>query len=46
MKGSIKKNNKTGKFDFVFDSGVNPLTGKRKQIRRREFETRRKAHEI
>jgi integrase len=45
LKGSIKKNKVTGKFDFVFDSGVNPLTGKRMQIRRRGFETRRKAHD-
>ena len=43
MKGSISKNNKTGKWDFVFNVGLDPLTGKRKQIRRRGFETKRHA---
>ncbi|PEE73590.1 site-specific integrase [Priestia megaterium] len=45
MKGSITKNKKTGKWDFVFNSGVDPLTGKRKQIRRRGFDTKRHAME-
>lgn len=45
MKGSITKNQKTGKWDFVFNSGVDPITGKRKQIRRRGFETKRYAME-
>ncbi|MED4013651.1 site-specific integrase [Priestia aryabhattai] len=43
MKGSISKNNKTGNWDFVFNVGIDPLTGKRKQIRRRGFETKRHA---
>lgn len=43
MKGSISKNTKTGKWDFVFNVGIDPLTGKRKQIRRRGFETKRHA---
>jgi len=43
MKGSISKNNKTGKWDFVFNVGIDPITGKRKQIRRRGFETKRHA---
>ncbi|WP_432694321.1 tyrosine-type recombinase/integrase [Priestia aryabhattai] len=43
MKGSISKNDKTGKWDFVFNVGIDPLTGKRKQIRRRGFETKRHA---
>ncbi|UAT32238.1 site-specific integrase [Bacillus badius] len=43
MKGSITKNKKTGKWDFVFDAGANPLTGKRKQIKRRGFESKRHA---
>ncbi|WP_416826099.1 Arm DNA-binding domain-containing protein [Ectobacillus polymachus] len=44
MKGSIKENKKTGKFDFVFDLGKDPLTGKRKQIKRRGFGSRREAN--
>lgn len=43
MKGSISKNNKTGNWDFVFNIGIDPVTGKRKQIRRRGFESRRQA---
>ncbi|MCM3653973.1 Arm DNA-binding domain-containing protein [Metabacillus litoralis] len=43
MKGSITKNKKTGKWDFVFDVGTDPLTGKRKQIKRRGFESKRHA---
>ncbi|MFC0561959.1 site-specific integrase [Halalkalibacter alkalisediminis] len=45
MKGSITKNKKTGKWDFVFNCGFNPTSGKRKQIRRRAFETKRLAME-
>lgn len=40
MKGSITKNKKTGTWEFVFDSGTDPLTGKRKQIKRRGFESK------
>ncbi|PEZ01345.1 site-specific integrase [Bacillus sp. AFS018417] len=43
MTGSITKNKQTGKWDFVFNGGIDPLTGKRKQIRRRGFETKRHA---
>ncbi|OHY76660.1 site-specific integrase [Priestia aryabhattai] len=43
MKGSITKNKQTGKWDFVFNAGVNPSTGKRKQIKRRGFTTKRHA---
>ncbi|MFA1710500.1 tyrosine-type recombinase/integrase [Peribacillus frigoritolerans] len=43
MKGSITKNKQTGKWDFVFNGGIDPLTGKRKQIRRRGFLSRQKA---
>ncbi len=45
VKGSITKNKKTGKWDFVFNCGFNPTSGKRKQIRRRAFETKRLAME-
>ncbi|WMX58057.1 tyrosine-type recombinase/integrase [Peribacillus sp. R9-11] len=34
---SVKLNKKTGKWEFCFDLGKNPITGKRKQIRRRGF---------
>lgn len=40
---SVKLNKKTGKWEFCFNAGVNPLTGKRKQIRRRGFETKGEA---
>ncbi|MCK2017945.1 site-specific integrase [Peribacillus frigoritolerans] len=43
MTGSINKNKQTGKWDFIFNSGVDPMTGKRKQIRRRGFESKRHA---
>jgi integrase len=43
--GSITKNKKTGKFDFVFSAGKDPLTGKWKQIKRRGFETKKQAME-
>jgi hypothetical protein len=43
LKGSIKKNKQTGKWDFVIDIGKDPLTGKRKQKRRRGFETKKEA---
>lgn len=45
MTGSITKNKKTGKWDFIFNSRINPMTGKRKQIRRRGFESKRQAIE-
>ncbi|KKB35079.1 site-specific integrase [Bacillus thermotolerans] len=43
MKGSINKDNKTGKYQFIFDAGPHPLTGKRRQIKRRGFESKRQA---
>ncbi|WP_273852319.1 site-specific integrase [Guptibacillus spartinae] len=43
MNGSISKNKTTGKYDFIFDAGKDPLTGKRKQIKRRGFESKRAA---
>ena len=43
MKGSIKKNPKTGKWDFRFNAGKHPLTGKRRQIQRRGFTTKQLA---
>ncbi|MFL0361654.1 tyrosine-type recombinase/integrase [Pseudobacillus sp. 179-B 2D1 NHS] len=43
--GSITKNKKTGKWDFVFSAGKDPLTGRWKQIKRRGFETKKQAME-
>ncbi|MDR4926521.1 site-specific integrase [Peribacillus simplex] len=43
MTGSINKNKQTGKWDFIFNSRIDPMTGKRKQIRRRGFESKRHA---
>ncbi|KFM98604.1 Arm DNA-binding domain-containing protein [Bacillus clarus] len=37
MNGSVKFNKKTGSRDFVFNIAKDPMTGKRKQIRRRGF---------
>ncbi len=45
VNGSITQNKKTGKWDFVFNGGIDPLTGKRKQIRRRGFESKRDAND-
>ncbi|MCM3675019.1 site-specific integrase [Peribacillus simplex] len=45
MNGSITQNKKTGKWDFVFNSGIDSLTGKRKQIRRRGFDSKRDAND-
>ncbi|MFC0472844.1 site-specific integrase [Halalkalibacter kiskunsagensis] len=44
MKGSITKNKKTGKWDFYFNNGYDPQTGKRKQVRRRGFSSRKEAN--
>jgi len=46
MKGSITKNKKTGKWDFVIDVGIDKMTGKRKQKRKRGFNTKREAEEV
>ncbi|MGG3449574.1 tyrosine-type recombinase/integrase [Domibacillus aminovorans] len=43
MKGSIKKNKQTSKWDFVIDIGKDPMTGKRKQKKKRGFETKKEA---
>lgn len=43
MKGSIKKDKKTGKYFFVVDVGIDSLTGKRKQKKRRGFNTKKEA---
>lgn len=40
---AIKLNKNSGKWEFVFDAGVNPQTGKRRQIRRRGFATKSEA---
>lgn len=40
---SIKRNKETGKWEFYFDLGKSPLTAKRKQIKRRGFNTRKEA---
>ncbi|KLA29502.1 hypothetical protein B4077_3563 [Bacillus cereus] len=34
MKGSVKKDKKTGKCFYIVDIGIDPLTGKRKQKRK------------
>ncbi|NSL68290.1 site-specific integrase [Bacillus toyonensis] len=43
MQGSIKRNKQTGKWDFVIDIGNDPVTGKRKQKRKRGFSTKKEA---
>ncbi|MBM7587940.1 integrase [Bacillus pakistanensis] len=40
---SIKKDSNTGKYYFVLDAGKDPLTGKRTQLRRRGFTTKKEA---
>ncbi|WP_026593437.1 site-specific integrase [Bacillus sp. UNC437CL72CviS29] len=45
MNGSIKQNKQTGKWDFVFNISNDSLTGKRRQIRRRGFSSKREAEE-
>ncbi|WP_307839137.1 Arm DNA-binding domain-containing protein [Bacillus sp. RIT 809] len=44
MNGSIKQNKNTGNWDFVFNVAKDPMTGKRKQIRRRGFKTKQEAN--
>ncbi|MEB8556373.1 Arm DNA-binding domain-containing protein, partial [Bacillus cereus] len=44
MSGTVSKNKDTGKWDFVF-AIKDPMTGKRKQIRRRGFASKREANE-
>lgn len=43
MKGSISKNKQTGKWDLVLDIGNDPQTGKRKQKRKRGFDSKKEA---
>lgn len=40
----INKDSNTGKYYFVLDGGKDPLSGKRKQFRRRGFATKKDAH--
>lgn len=40
---TINKDKKTGNFYFVLDAGKDPITGKRKQLRRRGFKTKKEA---
>ncbi|MGP7815522.1 tyrosine-type recombinase/integrase [Niallia sp. 01092] len=40
---TVKKNDKTGKWEFCISAGKDPITGKRKQIRRRGFASRDEA---
>ena len=37
MKGSVKKDKKTGKYFYIVDIGIDPLTGKRKQKKKRDL---------
>ncbi|MEC3429847.1 site-specific integrase [Bacillus thuringiensis serovar nigeriensis] len=43
MKGSVKKDKKTGKYLYIVDIGIDPLTGKRKQKKKRGFTTKKEA---
>ncbi|PFA76822.1 tyrosine-type recombinase/integrase [Bacillus cereus] len=43
MKGSVNKDNKTGKYFYIADIGIDPLTGKRKQKKKRGFATKKEA---
>ncbi|USK98226.1 tyrosine-type recombinase/integrase [Bacillus tropicus] len=43
MKGSVKKDKKTGKYFYIVDIGMDPLTGKRKQKKKRGFTTKKEA---
>lgn len=43
MKGSVRKNLQTGKWDIVVDIGKDPGTGKRKQKKKRGFNTKQEA---
>ncbi|PFW83433.1 site-specific integrase [Bacillus sp. AFS075960] len=45
MGGTVTKDKSTGKWMFGFDNTKDPMTGKRRQIRRRGFKTRREAHD-
>lgn len=43
MKGSVKKDKKTGKYFYIVDIGIDPLTGKRKQKKKRGFTSKKEA---
>lgn len=43
MKGSVKKDKNTGKYYFIVDIGKDPLTGKRKQKKKRGFVSKQEA---
>nr|WP_176535891.1 Arm DNA-binding domain-containing protein [Bacillus cereus] len=46
MKGSVKKDKKTGKYFYIVDIGIDPLTGKRKQKEKRVFTAKKEAENI
>ncbi|RKF45300.1 integrase [Bacillus wiedmannii] len=43
MQGSVKKDKKTGKYFYIVDIGIDPLTGKRKQKKKRGFNSKKEA---
>ncbi|MED4676802.1 site-specific integrase [Bacillus nitratireducens] len=43
MNGSVKKDKKTGKYFYIVDIGIDPLTGKRKQKKKRGFTSKKEA---
>lgn len=43
MNGSVKKDKKTEKYFYIVDIGIDPLTGKRKQKKKRGFVTKKEA---
>lgn len=45
MKGSIKKDKNTGKYFYVVDIGVDSLTGRRRQKKKRGFNSKKEAEQ-
>ncbi|WP_350301827.1 Arm DNA-binding domain-containing protein [Peribacillus frigoritolerans] len=43
MKGSIMKDKKTGKYFYVIDMGIDPLTGKRTKKKKRGIIRRKRS---
>ncbi|KAA0743335.1 hypothetical protein DN389_21395 [Bacillus sp. AY3-1] len=43
MKGSVKKDKKTGKYFYIVDIGIDPLMGRRKQKKKRGFASKQEA---
>ncbi|MFE6704566.1 tyrosine-type recombinase/integrase [Bacillus thuringiensis] len=43
MNGSVKKDKKTGKYFYIVDIGIDHLTGKRKQKKKRGFTSKKEA---